>query len=91
MEEGAMAEQAVQQIGALAVILSLDIARLVRHRMADNSILWLQAASSAHEVLTLALEESAGTRDSDTILRAARETLGGFLNERATAAGSNAA
>jgi len=86
-----MADTSLQQIGVLAVILSLDIARLVRHRRADNSILWIQAAASAEEVLSLALEDSAGTRDSDAILKAAQQTLVRFLGKTEAVARTTAA
>lgn len=75
-------DKSLQQMGVLAVIMSLDIARIVRHRRADNSILWIQVATSAEQILAQALEESAGKRDSDEILQAARRTLEQFLCER---------
>jgi hypothetical protein len=74
-------EPASRSGDALAVALSLDVARLIRHGRADRSILWIQAAASAEEVLAQALEESAGLRDADAILHAARGTLLRFLAE----------
>jgi hypothetical protein len=80
VEEGL--ERSLQQIGASAVVLSLDLARLIRHRQPDCSVLWIQAATSAEQILTLALDESAGRRDSDGTLLAARNTLRKFLLEK---------
>ena len=75
-------DRTLQQIAVLAVVLSLDVARLIRHRRADHSVLWLQVATSAEQVLAQALEESAGQRDADSILLAARRTLLIYLCER---------
>jgi hypothetical protein len=76
------ADKSLQQMSVLAIILSMDIARLVRHRRADNSILWMQVATSAEQILAGALAESAGPRDSDGILQAAHQTLLKFLCEK---------
>ena len=70
----------------VAVILSLDVARLIRHRRADRSPLWLMVAVSADEVLTQALKESAGRRDSDCILQEAKKTLVSYLGFQGDAA-----
>lgn len=74
-----------------AVILSLDVARLIRHRRADRSVLWIQAAASAGQILAQALHESAGRRDSDEILRAARGTIQRYLAECGVEEDSDAA